>query len=459
MAGVTGPIRTGVTLAGGRYRIEEQVGQGGMAAVHKAHDTALDRTVAVKSMLAALAYDERCRARFRREAQAVAGLSHPCVVAVHDTGEERFEDGRTAPYLVMEFVRGETLSALLARSSATGGGLPLDRALELTAEVLSALTASHAAGIVHRDIKPSNVIVTDAGALKVMDFGIARALDVSGPERTALTATGMTPGTPQYMSPEQFEGRRPVDGRSDLYAVGVVLFQLITGELPFDGDSFISLGYLHVTTAAPTLASAGVPVPAGVEALVARALEKNPDDRFQDAHEMRARIEYLRERVHGAATITAAARPAPRPPAAVATPHPVLPPLPPTPPPTPPSPSPVAAHAYRSGPGRPPAHGVRAVPDPVRAPADNKARAARLRRAYGLLAPAVMLQAFPGSLSLIPLICCGFGVWLSARGGSSPVGQRRSVPLAVFQATAFIPLLAHVLLGLVSAAQLFKAVP
>lgn len=206
MAGVTGPIRTGMTLGSGRYRVEEKLGEGGMAAVHKARDTALERAVAVKTMLPGLAHDEHLRARFRREAQSVARLSHPCVVAVHDTGEERFDDGRVIPYLVMEFVRGETLSELLRRQAVPGGGLSPDRALELAAEVLSALAASHAAGIVHRDIKPSNVIVSDEGAVKVMDFGIARSLDPSGPGRTALTAIGDLIGTPQYMSPEQFEG-------------------------------------------------------------------------------------------------------------------------------------------------------------------------------------------------------------------------------------------------------------
>lgn len=247
----------------------------------------------------------------------MARLSHPCVVAVHDTGEERFEDGQLIPYLVMEFVRGATLSELLAESAASGQVLALDSALALTAEVLSALTASHTAGIVHRDIKPSNVVVADDGAVKVMDFGIARALDGPGAGGTVLTATGGMVGTPHYMSPEQFEGRRAVDGRSDLYAVGVMLFQLISGQLPFDGDSHISIGYQHATTAAPTLASTGVRVPETVEALVARALEKNPVDRFQDAHAMRAQIEYVREQISHAMTQPDAARFVPMPTAVV----------------------------------------------------------------------------------------------------------------------------------------------
>ncbi|MEV7087115.1 protein kinase [Streptomyces sp. NPDC093085] len=313
MVGVTGPIRTGVALAGGRYRIGEQVGQGGMATVHRAHDTALNRTVAVKSMLTELAHDEQCRVRFRREAQSVARLSHASVVAVHDTGEERFADGQVIPYLVMEFVHGDPLNMLLARSVGPGGipgAVGLDRALELTAEVLSALIASHTAGIVHRDIKPSNVIVAEGGAVKVMDFGIARILDAPGQEgaRTALTMAGSAIGTPQYMSPEQFEGRLTVDGRTDLYAVGVLLFQLVSGNVPFDGASHISIGFLHVTGEVPTLASRGIGVPAEVEAVIARALRKDPAERFPDARSMRDEVVRVRENLRGAATTLDPAR-------------------------------------------------------------------------------------------------------------------------------------------------------
>ncbi|WP_326631456.1 MULTISPECIES: protein kinase domain-containing protein [unclassified Streptomyces] len=460
MVGVTGPIRTGVALAGGRYRIEEQVGQGGMAAVYKAHDTALDRTVAVKTMLAALVHDDQYRARFRREAQSVARLSHPCVVAVHDTGEERFEDGQLIPYIVMEFVRGATLSALLAESAGCGRGVPLDSALELTAEVLSALAASHTAGIVHRDIKPSNVIVADDGAVKVMDFGIARTLDVSGPGagRTVLTATGSAIGTAHYMSPEQFEGR-PVDGRSDLYAVAVMLFQLISGQLPFTGDSHISIGYQHATTAPPTLASMGVRVPEVVEALVARALEKNPGDRFQDAHAMRTQIEYVREQISHAVTQPDAARfaPTPTPTAVVTSTEPV--------PPSSFEPAwPRADYAYEAHGGTsapepttasvPPVagwnQGVGAVLGPVQTQADNRRSARHLRRAYLLLVPAFLLQAAPAYLAFVPLIAAVSGIWLTATGGSSRPGQQRSVSLAVFQATALVPLLGHGLLAIAS---------
>lgn len=464
MAGVTGPIRTGVTLGGGRYRVEEKLGEGGMAAVHKAHDTALERTVAVKTMLAGLAHDEHLRARFRREAQSVARLSHPCVVAVHDTGEERFDDGPVVPYLVMEYVRGETLSELLRRQTAPGGGLSPDRALELTAQVLSALEASHAAGIVHRDIKPSNVMVSDEGAVKVMDFGIARSLDTSGPGRTALTATGGSVGTPQYMSPEQFEGAGAIDGRSDLYAVGVVLFQLITGRLPFDGGSFNSLGYRHVTMAAPTLLSAGARVPDAVEALVARALEKSPTHRFQDAQEMRAAIEHVRRaapypppRLDG---VRRADDPSDTPPLGF------------------PSlltmdahPAPVAAQTWEADdeqawtpadeqpwapdvppPSRTPAEGT--VPASPMPRAESRRRGQQLRLAYLLLVPALLLQAGPAVVAAAAAVPAAAGMWLAVKGGSSGAGQRRSATLTVFQATAIVPLLGHVVLALTALTRL-----
>lgn len=466
MTGVTEPIRTGMTLAGGRYRVEEKLGEGGMAAVHKAHDTALERTVAVKTMLAGLAHDEHLRARFRREAQSVARLSHPCVVAVHDTGEERFDDGRVIPYLVMELVRGETLSELLRRQASPGAGLPLDRALDLTAEMLSALAASHAAGIVHRDIKPSNVMVTDEGAVKVMDFGIARSLDTAGPGRTALTAIGGPVGTPQYMSPEQFVNSRAIDGRSDLYAVGVVLFQLITGRLPFDEESAFSVGYLHATMAAPTLASAGARVPEEVEALVARALEKAPADRFQDAAAMRAAIEDVRRAAPHPPTQPDGARRADD-----------LPGPADTPPLGFPSlltmdahPAPDAARAWGHdeqawasqdaqpwapdvpAPSRMPAAG--AAPAPPMPRAESRERGQRLRTAYLLLVPALLLQAGPVPVAVASVVPAVAGIWCSVKGGTSGAGQRRSATLAVFQATAIVPLLGHVVLALTALTRL-----
>ncbi|MEV4878723.1 protein kinase domain-containing protein [Streptomyces cyaneofuscatus] len=273
----------GARLAHGRYVIEELVGAGGMAAVHRARDTALDRTVAIKTMHPALAADTGGRERFRREARSAAALMHAHVVAVHDVGEEELADGRV-PYLVMEYVEGRTLSHFVPSRP---GGLPLPEALRFVAEILDALAASHDRGLVHRDIKPANVMITTAGSAKVMDFGIARALDG---QATALTGTGHMVGTPHYMAPEQFESSRPIDGRADLYAVGVVLFQLLTGAVPFDADSGWRIGYLHITAEPPGLAALGVRVPAPVQALLTRALAKDPDDRFPDARAMRAQI-------------------------------------------------------------------------------------------------------------------------------------------------------------------------
>ncbi|MFJ7207046.1 protein kinase [Streptomyces sp. NPDC098789] len=282
-------IGPGHTLARGRYVIEELIGEGGMAAVHRARDTALDRPVAVKTMNAAVAADASSRERFRREARAVAAISHAGVVAVHDVGEEELPQGRV-PYIVMEYVEGRTLGHWVPD---VPGGLPLADALGLVSAVLAALAASHARGMVHRDIKPANVMVGVDGSVKVMDFGIARALDQ---QATALTGTGFTVGTPHYMSPEQFEPGRPVDGRSDLYAVGIVLFQLLTGAVPFDADSGFRIGYQHVTAVPPALADMDAHQPPEVEALIARALAKDPADRFPDADAMREEVDRIRER-------------------------------------------------------------------------------------------------------------------------------------------------------------------
>ncbi|WP_411082258.1 serine/threonine-protein kinase [Streptomyces sp. cmx-18-6] len=265
-----------------------------MAAVHRAHDTALGRTVAIKAMNPALAADPTGRERFRREARAAAALSHAHVVAVHDVFEEELA-GVRVPYLVMEYVQGRTLSHSVPSRP---GGLPLDEALRLVAEILDALAASHAGGLVHRDVKPANVMVTPGGSVKVMDFGIARALDA---QATALTGTGYTVGTPHYMSPEQFESGRSIDARSDLYAVGVVLFQLLTGTVPFDADSGFRIGYLHVTAEPPALAALGAQAPAEVQALLTRALAKDPADRFPDARTMRAEVLRIRGSLSGPA--------------------------------------------------------------------------------------------------------------------------------------------------------------
>ncbi|OSY51234.1 serine/threonine protein kinase [Streptomyces fradiae ATCC 10745 = DSM 40063] len=279
----------GSTVAHGRYRIVDVIGGGGMAQVYRARDERLARFVALKGVRGDLLHDSGWTTRFQREAQTMAGLSHPNIVAVHDAGEEQRPGagGRSIPYLVMELVPGRSLADLLRER----GKLPLAEALRLASQVLSALAAAHARGVVHRDIKPANILLTEDGAAKVTDFGIAAVAD-----RTALTRTGTVVGTPHYMSPEQVEGRRDIDGRSDLYSVGVLLFHLLSGRVPFDADSAWSIGYAHLHTPPPTLASVGVIVPAPVESVLARALAKNLEDRHQDAAAMRAAIDVL---VHG----------------------------------------------------------------------------------------------------------------------------------------------------------------
>ncbi|USC45245.1 DUF4115 domain-containing protein [Streptomyces filamentosus] len=281
-------IRPGWPVGRGRYVIDELIGEGGMAAVHRAYDTELDRVVAVKTMNAVVAADPQSRERFRREARAVAAINHPNVVAIHDVGAEELATG-SVPYLVMEHLDGKPLTEWLPPAP---GGLPLSTVLRFVSGILAALDASHARGMVHRDIKPANVMVTASGAVKVMDFGIARALDHQG---TALTGTGYTIGTPHYMAPEQFEPGRAVDGRCDLYATGIVLFQLLAGAVPFDADSGFRIGYLHVTAEPPALASLGADVPPEIEALIARSLAKAPEDRFPNAAAMRAEVERIRQ--------------------------------------------------------------------------------------------------------------------------------------------------------------------
>ncbi|MEO3767239.1 protein kinase [Streptomyces sp. B5E4] len=279
---------TGRSVGGGRYRLLDLLGTGGMASVHLAHDTVLDRQVAVKTLHTELGREDSFRERFRREAQAVARLSHQNVVSVFDTGEDRFggDGGGPVPYIVMEYVEGRPLRSVLDEDVARFGAMPTEKALRIVSDVLAALDASHEMGLVHRDIKPGNVMMTRRDQVKVMDFGIARAVQ-SGV--TSMTQTGMVVGTPQYLSPEQALGRG-VDARSDLYSVGVMLFELLTGRLPFDADSPLAIAYAHVQEPPPAPSSINVTVPQVVDALVARALAKNPDDRFAGAEEMREEV-------------------------------------------------------------------------------------------------------------------------------------------------------------------------
>ncbi|MER5831997.1 protein kinase [Streptomyces sp. NPDC002130] len=272
----------GRALAGGRYQLRDLLGQGGMASVHLAYDSVLDRQVAIKTLHTDLGREQAFRERFRREAQSVAKLTHTNIVSVFDTGEDTL-DGMTTPYIVMEYVEGRPLGSVLDEDVRQQGAMPADKALKITADVLAALEISHEMGLVHRDIKPGNVMMTKRAVVKVMDFGIARAMQ-SGV--TSMTQTGMVVGTPQYLSPEQALGRG-VDARSDLYSVGIMLFQLVTGRLPFEADSPLAIAYAHVQEEPPVPSSVNRSLPPAVDALIARALKKNPNERFPSAEAMR----------------------------------------------------------------------------------------------------------------------------------------------------------------------------
>jgi serine/threonine protein kinase len=252
--------------------------------VFAAEDVRLGRTVAVKLLRSDLAEDPVSKARFTREAQSVAGLNHHAIVAVYDSGED-FVGGQSVPYIVMELVEGRTIRDLLLNAEAPGP----EQALIIVSGVLEALAYSHQHGIVHRDIKPANVIITHNGAVKVMDFGIARALHGAS---TTMTQTGMVMGTPQYLSPEQALGKA-VDHRSDLYATGCLLYELLALRPPFVGETPLSVVYQHVQDipVPPSRISEGISPPE-LDGLVMRSLAKEPDDRFQTAEEMRGLVQY-----------------------------------------------------------------------------------------------------------------------------------------------------------------------
>jgi len=273
----------GAVRLGGRYEIGDLLGRGGMADVRVGRDLRLGRTVAIKRLRTDLASDPTFLARFRREAQSAAALNHPAIVAVYDTGEAGGADGDTAPYIVMEYVEGQTIREIMH----DGRKLLPQRALELTAEILGALDYSHRAGIVHRDIKPGNVMLTPAGQVKVMDFGIARAIaDAS----SAMTQTAAVVGTAQYLSPEQARGEQ-VDARSDIYSTGCLLFELLVGRPPFVGDSPVSVAYQHVREEPAVPSTINPEVTPAMDAIVGRALAKRAEDRYQSAADMRADIE------------------------------------------------------------------------------------------------------------------------------------------------------------------------
>jgi serine/threonine-protein kinase len=262
------------TLLGGRYEVGAPLGQGGMAEVFRGRDTRLGRDVAVKILRPELAGDPTFLARFRREAQASASLNHPNIVSVYDTG-----DDEGVPYIVMEYVEGRTLRDVLR----TQGRMMPQRALEIVADVCAALEHAHEQGIVHRDIKPGNVMLTQQGTVKVMDFGIARAISGSA---STMTQTAAVIGTAQYLSPEQARGEH-VDARSDVYSTGCLLYELLTHQPPFTGDSPVAVAYQHVLED-PTLPSTLNPdVEPAAESVVMKAMAKNPGNRYQTANEMR----------------------------------------------------------------------------------------------------------------------------------------------------------------------------
>jgi serine/threonine-protein kinase len=267
---------------GGRYELGHVLGRGGMAEVYLAHDTRLGRTVAVKTLRADLARDPSFQARFRREAQSAASLNHPAIVAVYDTGED-YIDNTSIPYIVMEYVDGSTLRELLH----SGRRLLPERSMEMTIGILQALEYSHRAGIVHRDIKPANVMLTRNGQVKVMDFGIARAMGDAG---MTMTQTAAVIGTAQYLSPEQAKGEQ-VDARSDLYSTGCLLYELLTVRPPFVGDSPVAVAYQHVREEPQPPSVFDPEITPEMDAIVLRALVKDPDYRYQSADEMRADIE------------------------------------------------------------------------------------------------------------------------------------------------------------------------
>lgn len=267
-------------LLGDRYKLGEMIGTGGMADVYIADDVRLSRKVAIKVLRSDLARDPSFVARFRKEAFAAAGLNHPGIVAVYDSGEV------PAPYIVMELVSGHTLRELIHQ----GEHLPIDRVLEIAEGILAALEYSHEQGIVHRDIKPANVMITDQGVVKVMDFGIARALDDVG---ATLTSTWNVVGTAQYLSPEQAMGES-ADYRSDIYSVGCLLYEVLLGRPPYTGDTPVSIAFQHVSGELIKPSTLNAEIPEGLSVLLTVALAKKPIDRYQSASDMLADIRNLR---------------------------------------------------------------------------------------------------------------------------------------------------------------------
>jgi eukaryotic-like serine/threonine-protein kinase len=275
------------TLLGGRYRLDAQIGRGGMSTVYRAFDTVLERPVAIKLMNREIASDSDQLERFRREARSVARLNHPHIVTVIDAGEEPSDDGSEpgvgAPYIVLEYVQGETLKELIRRD----GPLPITQAIAYAIEIARALGAAHERMIVHRDVKPQNVLIGEEGGAKITDFGIARTLTEEG-----LTVAGRVLGTTDYVSPEQALGQ-PVTGQSDLYSLGVVLYEMLTGQIPFSGETPVAVAMRHVREQIPDVQQLRPEVSAATASVVDRAVAKDLDYRYRDADSMVADLEQV----------------------------------------------------------------------------------------------------------------------------------------------------------------------
>ncbi|MHB8288107.1 MAG: Stk1 family PASTA domain-containing Ser/Thr kinase [Acidimicrobiales bacterium] len=269
------------TILGGRYELSHQIARGGMADVYRARDRQLDRPVALKVLFPELSVDRAFVERFRREAQAAANLSHPHIVPVFDWGEDS-----GVYFIVMEFVDGRPLSAILHST----GALASARAAAIAADVANALGYAHRNGVVHRDVKPGNVLITDEGLVKVTDFGIARAVNTT----ESLTQTGAVMGTAAYFSPEQAQGH-PVDGRSDVYSLGVVLYEMVTGQPPFTGDTPVAVASKHVREFPVPVRERNPVVPVGMEAVIMRALAKSPAERYASADDLQADLVRFQE--------------------------------------------------------------------------------------------------------------------------------------------------------------------
>ena len=280
--GVAGDVR----LLAGRYQVGTLIGRGGMADVHQGTDARLGRRVAIKLLKPELAHDPAFRTRFRREAQDAAKMAHPTIVRIFDAGEETVADAAgdetQVPFIIMEFVDGRLLSEVLA-----DGPLPTEEAVRITGQILDALEYSHRAGVIHRDIKPGNVMVTTQGQIKVMDFGIARAISDSS---ATIAETSAIVGSAQYFSPEQARGEA-VDARTDLYSTGVVLYELLTGRPPFHGDNPVAVAYQHVNQNPMLPSRVNTKVSPALDAVVLRALTKDRFTRYQTATEFREEVE------------------------------------------------------------------------------------------------------------------------------------------------------------------------